>query len=414
MYKKIIKPTLVNLYLIFFYTRKNVKRFIKKSQNILHNIINQKITLYIILSILISLIVTNSIQAKELPPEELGKDSIIFNLVSQQEGIMIIEDTLLPTNTQSESTTPNEIAVVSNEENTSPTTEIPEIEYNENTTTLTMGGLALTTTEDQLTPHTRTTIEEYVIQPGDTVTSIAKQFGISINSILWSNNLSSYSILKPGKTLKILPFSGTIHTITSGDTLESIAKKYQANAQEIAKTNQLNAEEKLTVGDELLIPGGIKPRPKPKPKPKPRPTPHTPPANTPTQTVNNFEPAQDSGTKLLWPAKSHRINQYYSWRHNGLDINGRMGDPVYASEDGVVEVSRWNTRGYGYYIIVNHGNGIKTLYAHNSKLLVKVGQKVSRGDVIALIGSTGNSTGPHVHYEVRVNGRNANPLLYTK
>jgi len=356
----------------------------------------------------IFLVITNNLHARELAPEELGQKSIMFNITSNEFGGHVIEDMLIPKNIDinTDINTTNDIAITSGEEEASPTTTAPEVEYNENTTTLTMGGLALTTTNDKLTPHTRTEVENYVVQPGDTVTSIAKQFGISINSILWSNNLSSYSIIRPGDTIKILPFSGIIHTVVSGDTLESIAKKYQSNTTEIVKTNNLD-NDKLALGIDLLIPGGIRPTPKPVYK-----TP-TVPAQTNT-VITNVAPAKDSGTKLLWPAQSHRINQYYSWRHTGLDINGHIGDPIYASENGTVEVSGWNNGGYGYYIIINHSNGIKTLYAHNSQLLVSKGDTVSRGDVIAYIGSTGRSTGPHIHYEVRVNGSQVNPLLYTK
>jgi murein DD-endopeptidase MepM/ murein hydrolase activator NlpD len=116
---------------------------------------------------------------------------------------------------------------------------------------------------------------------------------------------------------------------------------------------------------------------------------------------------------LLWPAKSRRINQYYSWRHRGLDIDGDVGDPAYAPESGKVEKSGWGT-GYGYHVIINHGNGIKTLQGHFSKLLVKTGDTVERGDQIAEIGSTGWSTGAHIHFEVIVNGVKVNPFTYTK
>jgi murein DD-endopeptidase MepM/ murein hydrolase activator NlpD len=118
--------------------------------------------------------------------------------------------------------------------------------------------------------------------------------------------------------------------------------------------------------------------------------------------------------KLLWPTALRVINQYYGWRHTGVDIDGDYKDPIYASEDGVVETAGWNSGGYGLQIVINHQNGMKTRYAHASKLFVKVGQAVKRGEVIAMVGTTGRSTGTHLHYEVYVGGVRKNPLAYTK
>jgi murein DD-endopeptidase MepM/ murein hydrolase activator NlpD len=119
-------------------------------------------------------------------------------------------------------------------------------------------------------------------------------------------------------------------------------------------------------------------------------------------------------TKLLWPVPGHVITQYFGWRHTGLDIDGDYKDAIYASEDGVVEVAGWNSGGYGLQVVINHGNGMKTRYAHSSKLLVKPGESVKRGQVLAMVGTTGRSTGTHLHYEVIINGKVVNPLAYTK
>ncbi len=255
-------------------------------------------------------------------------------------------------------------------------------------------------------PPTRTQVEEYTVKAGDTISSIASRFGLKVNTILWSNKLSKYSIIRPGDKLTIPPEDGVIHTIKKGDTIKKIADLYQADELSIIEANDINPLA-LTVGTTIFIPDGVPPAPKIKTKPRTR-------SALSLKQIFKPTPANpNTGTKLLWPAKSHRINQYYTWRHRALDINGRMGDPIYAAESGKVIRAGWN-RGYGYNVMINHGNGIITLYAHSSKLLVKKGDTVKRGDVIALIGSTGWSTGPHIHFEVRVNGRKVNPLNYTR
>ena len=242
----------------------------------------------------------------------------------------------------------------------------------------------------------------YTVQPRDIIGKLAEKFNISVNTILWENDLGWRSTIRPGQKLTILPNSGINHEVKSGDTVLALAKKYQTKASEIVKANKLAEAGDIRKGDLLYIPGGIKPA-----TIRSSYTPRNTTAN------NTYSPPTDTGTKLLWPVISHRITQYYHWGHHGLDVGDKKGNPIYASESGKVERSAWN-RGYGYNIIINHGNGLKTLYAHANSLLVKAGETVSRGQSIALIGSTGWSTGPHIHYEVIVNGYKQNPLNYIK
>jgi murein DD-endopeptidase MepM/ murein hydrolase activator NlpD len=116
---------------------------------------------------------------------------------------------------------------------------------------------------------------------------------------------------------------------------------------------------------------------------------------------------------MLWPTSARIITQYFSWRHMGLDIAGPKGTPLYAADDGEVVLSGWST-GYGYNVLVDHGNGTRTRYAHNSKLYVEKGDQVVKGQTIAAMGSTGWSTGSHIHFEVIVSGVKKNPLAYVK
>ena len=253
-------------------------------------------------------------------------------------------------------------------------------------------------------PLTRAAIVEYTVQPEDTPWSIAERFGISVATVLWENELSLWSIIRPGQILKILPVSGVSHTVKKGDTLAAIAKRYSASAGEISTVNNLDDHTALAVGINLMIPGG-RPYVAPQPKPVVR-----------REVV--AAPAQisiPSSGQLLWPIpNSKRVTQYFRWRHTGLDIGDKYGSTIVAADNGTIELSGWGAGGWGYTIVVDHGNGMKTRYAHASKLLVEAGQNVEKGQTIALVGSTGRSTGPHLHFGVYVNGRAVNPLEYLR
>jgi len=116
---------------------------------------------------------------------------------------------------------------------------------------------------------------------------------------------------------------------------------------------------------------------------------------------------------MNWPTVGHYITQYYSWRHQGLDIANKIGTPLYAADAGVIETAGWG-RGYGNQIVINHGGGKKTRYAHLSKFYTKKGQKVDKGEAIGTMGSTGRSTGPHLHFEIIINNIKYNPLNYIR
>lgn len=256
--------------------------------------------------------------------------------------------------------------------------------------------------------RSRESIIDYLVQAGDTVSTIAAQFGVSVNTILWENDLNAYSLIRPGNKLAILPMSGVSYKISRGDTLASIASKYGVEANLILEANKLANADRLSAGQKLFIPGGKKTY------------------YTPVQTARNISPVsllQDIfkpenlksfiSNKLAWPTVGARITQYFSWRHHAVDIANRVGTPVYACDAGTVEVAGWG-RGYGNQIVVDHGAGRKSRYAHLSKFYVRVGQTVKKGEAIAGMGSTGNSTGPHVHFEYIINGIKYNPLNYLK
>lgn len=240
-------------------------------------------------------------------------------------------------------------------------------------------------------------IISYTVQPGDTLGGLAQKFQISLETILIENKLTARSVLRPGNVLTILPTSGISHKIKKGDTAKKLATLYRADAQKILDFNRL-ADDNLPMGEIVVIPEGRKPA---APSYQPMAGVRPPPVRT-----------REAG--LLWPTTSRRITQYFKWRHTGIDIAMPTGSAIYAAEDGVVEAANWNRGGYGYQIILSHPNGLRTRYAHNNKNLVTVGQQVQKGDVIALLGSTGRSTGPHLHFEVIVRGVPVNPFLYVK
>ncbi len=259
--------------------------------------------------------------------------------------------------------------------------------------------------EESLSEQPRDKTINYTVEEGDTISGIAQKFEISVATILWANDLTYYSVIRPGLNLKIPPVTGILYTIQKGDTISSIAKKYNSDEDKILEQNKLSSANRISIGQELIIPDGVKPVSRITTR-KTTPAIVTPPRET-TRTV-------DLSTKLLWPTSAKTITQYYSWRHAGLDIAGPSGTAIYAAESGTVTVSGWSNGGYGYYVIIDHGNGMQTLYAHASKLYVSKGEKVSRGQTIMAMGSTGWSTGPHLHFEVRSGGYKQNPLSYIR
>ncbi len=247
----------------------------------------------------------------------------------------------------------------------------------------------------------RREIIKYVVQSGDTLSVLSQRFNITVDTVLVENKITVRTILRPGDVLSILPVSGVSHKVKKGDTLAKVAALYKADKQRIVDFNNL-PDENLPMGQAIIIPEGR--------------IPYTPPpVARPTQVVAGRPASLITLQRgMLWPTVSRRVSQYFKWRHPGIDIALPTGNPIYASEDGVVAKSGWNSGGYGYMILIDHENGMMTRYGHNSKLFVKAGDRVSKGDVIALIGSTGRSTGPHVHFEIYVNGTRVNPLYYVK
>ncbi|MFH0820399.1 MAG: M23 family metallopeptidase [Candidatus Peregrinibacteria bacterium] len=240
----------------------------------------------------------------------------------------------------------------------------------------------------------------YTVEPGDTLSSVAERFGLNKETVMWENNLWNSNQIRTGMTLKILPVNGVSHMVKKGETVASIAKKYKIETEAIVKQNQL--EDPTLVADMLLIVPGAK-------KAIPVPTfaaaaPSLPP---PSQLIAIVG-------KLLYPVgRDARLTQGFGRRHYGLDLASHSAGPIYAAAAGkVITVKNGYNGGYGNFIVIDHGNGMQTLYGHNAKLYVSEGQYVEQGQTISWMGSTGRSTGTHLHFEVRVNGVKYNPANF--
>lgn len=262
-------------------------------------------------------------------------------------------------------------------------------------------------TQTNISEKPRAEIIDYKIESGDTISSIGQKFGISSDTIKWANDLTSDSI-KPGQILKILPVTGVAYTVKSGDTLVSVAKKFSAEQQPILDFpfNDIPDDLSLKVGQLLIIPDGTPPETKAPPKPKLQP-------QYLAQGPGSPAFAAPGGAQFIWPTNG-TLTQYFSWYHPAIDVANRAAPAVAASDGGVVLVAGWSNVGYGNNVVIDHGNGYTTLYAHFSNIYVSVGQTVSRGQLIGQMGSTGRSTGTHLHLEIRYKGVALNPLAILK
>jgi len=225
----------------------------------------------------------------------------------------------------------------------------------------------------------------YVVQSGDSPFSIAVKFGVNTDTILWANNLSEGDVIKPDQQLMILPINGVRVKVGAKDTVAALAKKYKGEEEEVWAFNNIYDDSQLVAGNFIIIPDGEMPAP---PKPK--------------VTAPKYANATPSaGNWLIAPTTGYDWGRLHG--QNGVDIASACGTPIYAAAAGTIILADsvgWNF-GYGKYIMIRHPNGVITVYGHTSQILVEVGQEVGQGQLIALMGTTGRSTGCHLHFEVR-------------
>lgn len=248
----------------------------------------------------------------------------------------------------------------------------------------------------------REEIETYAVQPGDTVLGIADKFELYPETIQWSNPAleANPDLLRIGDELRILPLNGVIHTVSPGDTLSSLAAKYKVSVDEIIGYIANDIDDiaaPLVVGMDVVVPGGTKPY-------------------VARQVAAYSGPIPSSAYKgagvFTWPVSGSITQRHWSG-HRAIDVGSWNGSPIKASDSGYVVAAGggWNG-GYGNYVVIDHGNGFTTLYAHLSSIYVRAGENVSRGEQIGSVGNTGNSTGPHLHFEIQYQGAAQNPFSY--
>jgi murein DD-endopeptidase MepM/ murein hydrolase activator NlpD len=263
----------------------------------------------------------------------------------------------------------------------------------------------------------------YTVRAGDNLFTIARRHGITLNDLIAANNIREPRRIHPGAVL-VIPERGNPapvrtpatttettsndrYVVQPGDNLSRIARRFQVSVAALAAANTLRSTWLIYPGQELRIPtesttsvtsvpvlAPIVPLAEPEPAPTPPPEPEV--------EISDY----------IWPVESRHIAQYYRAGHRAIDVLMPVGSPVLAMAAGVVEFAGWNIHGYGNLVVLDHGNGVRTLYAHNSSFNVETGQEVEQGDVIALSGNTGRSTAPHLHLEFIVNGRLLNPCNY--
>jgi murein DD-endopeptidase MepM/ murein hydrolase activator NlpD len=302
-----------------------------------------------------------------------------------------------------------------------------------------------------MTPTPRPTVASdatYLVQAGDTLERIARRLGVPAEALLNANLLDNPRRLRVGQRLKLphapaaTPAATPVATPTStptppaatdryvvqrGDSLYLIGRRFGVTVQELTAANNISNPALIHAGLELVIPAGgaaapaatavtdtsavpiaIEAEPDETPAPPPTATPTPPPPVTPTPTAE-APPAEPADTLFIWPVESRHITQRFRAGHRAIDIITPIGSPVIAAAAGTVEFSGWNVYGYGNLVVLDHGNGWRTLYAHNDSLLVEAGQAVAQGELISLSGSTGRSNWPHVHFEIYQNGRLVDP-----
>lgn len=257
----------------------------------------------------------------------------------------------------------------------------------------------------------------YTVEAGDTVLSIAERFGLRRETVVWTNGEldPDPAMLYVGQVLDILPVDGVYHTVSEGETLATIAERYDATVEAIvgcewngfapgetasggdADPGQPDASTggtRIEPGQKLIIPDGVK-------RFRPR---------FVRFTVGTISRPDSRGQgDLVWPIEGEVAQGYWDL-HRGIDIAGEHGDPVVAADAGVVVYASWECSGYGNLVIIDHGNGYVSYYAHLYGFYVDAGQVVKRGQAIGVRGNTGRSTGPHLHFEVRHSGVQIDPL----
>lgn len=244
------------------------------------------------------------------------------------------------------------------------------------------------------TKKTGKSIQSYYVRPGDNLWKISRTYQVDLNTLMSINKLDQDSILRVGQRLEIPGIQARIHIISRGETLWDIARHYNVDLGELQRLNSNKNVNNLKIGDQINLPGDT----------------------ARVALSESLKPSRSIVSRFTWPIRG-TITSPYGWRssgfHHGLDIAGDLGDSVQAAAGGVVSSTGYISL-YGNTVIIDHFDGKQTLYAHLSQIKVKPGDRVARGAIIATVGSTGRSTGPHLHFEIRQGDIREDPLAYLR
>jgi murein DD-endopeptidase MepM/ murein hydrolase activator NlpD len=276
--------------------------------------------------------------------------------------------------------------------------------------------------------RSRDQVIEYTVVVGDTLFDIADKFGLKPETLLWANQnvlADNPHSLRPGQVLNILPVDGAYHRWSAGDGLNGVAKFFGVAPEAIINfpANNLDlailgdwSNPNIPAGTWLVVPGGRREFVSWSAPVIPLDNPGVAKVLGPGACEAVTAGVAGAGV-FVWPANNHYLSGFdydTGANHPGIDIDGNEGDPVFAVDSGVVVYAGWNNWGYGNVVVINHGNGWQSLYAHLSAYYVSCGQGVFQGNTIGAIGSTGNATGSHLHFEMMYNGVKVNPYDYMK
>ena len=411
---RVFLMALVPAYHLLYIVRKQLSRLYRPAKNKVMVLVANRYVAHVMVATLVLATVLSNVQTDEVRAETFGQKSLLFSLVAVQDEWIeeYASDELVAV----------QIGHASYRESSALSSFARGVDFIgslDSSSDTALSDTALVGADDttdaavpEVASSARVGIETYAVAGGDTLSTIADKFDLSLNTILWANNLSVSTVLQPGDSLTILPLDGVYHEVSSGDTVASIAQTYDVDQDTIASYNGLANINALSIGDELLIPGGevqVATRRTSSAISSIISTPST--SSGSTATISN--PSVTGSGSMIWPTDLRTITQYYGWYHTGLDVDCGYTNDNYAADAGYVQYSGWKG-GYGYTVEINHGNGIVTRYGHHSSMYVSAGQYVSQGQAIGRCGTTGRSTGTHLHFEVIANGSYRNPLEYIR
>lgn len=398
----ILRYGVVPVYKASLLLSKRLQLVFKSSKNGVLWIFTTRRTVHAVFAVIVIFVLAHNVFVEEVSADEFGQDTIMLSLVNEsaQDVVETADSVVLYQGSVIKDELASIDAQTAIQESLNPAGD--EIAG------MTQGSIVQPNLTGSEPGSVYELEEQYVVQEGETISEIAEQFGVSTQTILDENNLTERSFIRPGQTLTILvtPSGKAVrHEIKRGDTLSKIAQTYNVSEESILDFNNLTDADSLAVGDTLIIDGAR--------KPTPQPTTTLARVSNFFSTPTNIGSAAPSGGSFAWPSPDRRVNQGVRAGHVAIDIECSNGQSLFAAESGTVSSAGWSG-GYGLRIVINHGGGVQTLYGHFSSLYVSAGQSVSRGQAIGMCGSTGYSTGTHLHLEVRVGGKQVNPWTYLR